>query len=468
MSENNQIISQNSEKLQNNSNQINEDVNNINNENDINLVNNIINNTIDNNISNKENFSKTSFKLSLSNNSQIEIPISQFNPSQFSFKPKSNASFTLTNNINNSFGNFYSPQKNRNVNEFEKQLTIEKLRKALAPPPHIDSKNREILHFQTEAKHFPKYPEFKKVTFDDLPELEIMILDDVDKKAFNIYEKIKFPPIEELAEIMKKKDIKEEDFDYYSSISYLLFTKRNDFSSNQRQLILKNIPLNSLNDFFANNQSFSLINDNSSLFYFSSSPSPSVSFPAKNINTLSMILNIIILCIQNDEDMKMFIENFGKEDVYYFIDNMCYLLQNSDNFRLQRKILGLFANFFIYNDEIILNYLRKVERIIDNNNMSTNIIIKLQQIMKIKQKKYINLIVGNKTEVEGKIKNNDTEAICYIIRFLIFILSGTQGNFIFEEKDYISILKFFRELKITNPKIDELIYQLKIRIKKLV
>ena len=147
---------------------------------------------------------------------------------------------------------------------------------------------------------------------------------------------------------------------------------------------------------------------------------------------------------------------------------MCYLLKNSDNFRLQRKILGLLANFFIYNDEIILNYLRKVERIIDSINIRTNIIIKLQQIMKIKQKKYINLIVGNKTEVEGKIKNNDIETICYIIRFLIFILSGSQGNFIFDEKDYVSILKFFRELKITNPKIDELIYQLKIRIKKLI
>ena len=468
MCENNQILSQNSEQLQNDSNQISEGENIINNENDINLGNNKINNIINNNISNNENFSKSSFKLSLSNNSQIEIPISQFNPSQFSFKPKSNESFTLTNNINNSLENYNSPQKNKNVNEFEKQLTVEKLRKALAPPPHTDSKNREILHFQTEAKHFPKYPEFKKVTFDDLPELEIMILDDVDKKAFNIYEKINFPPIEELSEIMKNKDIKEEDFDYYSSISYLLFTKRNEFSSNQRQLILKNIPLNIINDFFVNNQSSSINNDNSSLFYFSSSPSPSVSFPSKNINTLSMILNIIILCIQNDEDMKMFIDNFGKEDVYFFIDNMCYLLQNSDNFRLHRKILGLLTNFFIYNDEIILSYLRKIERIIDNNNMSTNIIIKLQQIMKIKQKKYINLIVGNKNEVEEKIKNNDIDTICYIIKFLIFILSGSQGNFIFDEKDYVSILKFFRELNIRNQKIDELVYQLKIRIKKLV
>ena len=468
MNSKNIIISQNSEKLQNDSKQINEGVNNINNENDINLVNNIFNNTIDNNISKKDNFSKSSIKLSLSNNSKIEIPISQFNPSQFSFKPKSKESFTLTNNINNSYGNFYSPQKNKNVNEFEKQLTIEKLRKALAPPPHTDSKNREILHFQTETIHFPKYPEFKKVTFDDLPELEIMILDDIDKKAFNIYEKINYPPIEDLAEIMKKKDIKEEDFDYYSSISYLLFTNKKVFSSNQRQLILKNIPLKSINAFFMNNQSFSLNDDNCSLFYFSFSPSPSVSFPAKNINTLSMILNIIILCIQNDEDMKMIIENFGKKEVYFFIDNMCYLLQNSDNFRLQRKILGLLANFFIYNDEIILNYLRKVERIIDSNNMRTNIIIKLQQIMKNKQKKYINLIVENKTEVEGKIKNNDIEDICYIIKFLTFILSGAQGIFIFNEKDYASILKFFRELKIRNSKIDALIYQLKVRIKKLV
>ena len=117
-----------------------------------------------------------------------------------------------------------------------------------------------------ETKTFPKYQEFKKVTFDDLPELEIMILDDIDKNIFNIYEKINYPPIEELAEIMKNKDIKKEDFDYYSSISYLLFINRNIFSSNQRQLILKNIPLNKINDFFSNNKSFSLINDNCSFF----------------------------------------------------------------------------------------------------------------------------------------------------------------------------------------------------------
>ena len=295
-----------------------------------------------------------------------------------------------------------------------------------------------------------------------------MVLDDVDKKEFNIYEKVKFPSIEEIAEIMKNKNINEEDFDYYSSVSYFLFIKRKEFSSAQRQLFLKNIPFNTLNDFFANYQKNSINNDSGTLFYFSSSPSLIISFPTKNINTLSMVLNIIIFCIQNDEDMKMFIENFGKDEVYFFIDNMCYLLQNNENFRLQRKILGLLTTFFIYNDEIILNYFRKVERIIDNLNISTNMIIKLQQIMKNKQKKYINLIVEHKNEIEEKIKNNNIDNICYIIRFLTFLLSGTQGNYIFDEKEYIDILKFFKELNLRNQKIDELIYQLKIRIKRLV
>lgn len=63
-----------------------------------------------------------------------------------------------------------------------------------------------------------------------------------------------------------------------------------------------------------------------------------------------------------------------------------HLLQMTSNFRLQRKILGLMTNFFNNNDEIILNFFRKVERIIDNNNISSNLIIKLQQIMKNKQK----------------------------------------------------------------------------------
>ena len=457
---------QNQNSPENSKNKIdisNEQMNYINKENDFNLNNNINNN----NNYNNENASKNSFKLSLSYQSQVEIPISQFNPSQFSFKPNSKTSLSFSNN--NSFNQYITPQKNyNNKNEFEKMLTVEKLRMALAAPPLTNSKNEKNYHFQTEAKHFPKYPEFKKVTYDDLPELEIMILDDIDKKAFAIYEKVNFPSIEEVTEIMKTKNIKEEDFDYYSSISYLLFIKRKEFSSNQRQLILKNIPFNILNDYFVNNQSYSFINDNNSILEYSSSPDNSSLFPTKDINTLCMILNIIIFSIQSDEDVKLFIEYFGKEEVFFFIDNMCYLLQNTNNFRLQRKILGLFTIFFQYNDEIILNFLRKVEKTIDNYNISSNIIIKLQQIMKNKQKKYINLIVGNKNEIEEKIRNNDIDKICYLIRFLTFILSGTQGAFIFDEKDYVSLLKFFRELNIRNQKLDEILFQLKIKIKKLI
>ena len=99
-----------------------------------------------------------------------------------------------------------------------------------------------------------------------------------------------FPSIEEVTEIMKTKNINEKDFDYYSSISYLLFIKRKEFSSNQRQLILKNIPFNILNDYFVNNQSYSFINDNNSILEYSSSPDNSSIFPTKNINTLCMIL----------------------------------------------------------------------------------------------------------------------------------------------------------------------------------
>ena len=41
-------------------------------------------------------------------------------------------------------------------------------------------------------------------------------------------------------------------------------------------------------------------------------------------------------------------------------------------------------------------------------------------------------------------------------------MSGTQGNFIFDEKDYVSLLKFFKDLEITNQKISEYIYELKL------
>ena len=445
--------------------EINPNSDKINKENDINLINsNSQNNNYDNNNNNTFSFKQ------VSNNSKVEICMISFNPSHFSFKPKSKESLSINSfNNNNSLEQQYiTPQKGDDGSPFEKMLTVQKLRWALSPHVFQENKNDDFFHFKTDAKHFPKYPEFKKVTFDDLPELEIMILDDVDKKTFKIYEKANFPPIEEIAEIMKSKNINEEDCDFFSSISYLLFIKRKEFSPEQRFLFLKNIPFSLLNDYFMNSQCY----DN----YFcdiSSSPSPHSSYANrpkndKSINTICMILNIILFCIQSGEDIKMFFDIFQKNEVYVFIDNLCNLLQMTNNFRLQRKILGLMTNFFNYNDEIILNFFRKVERIIDNNNLSSNMIIKLQQIMKNKQKKYIDLIVQNKNEIEAKIKNKDIEHICYIIRFLKFILSGTQGNFIFDEKDYVSLLKFFKDLEITNQKISEYIYELKLRIKRLL
>jgi hypothetical protein len=444
---------------------INEDIDSFNKENNINSNNISINNSVDN-VENNNNpsYSKTSNRVSLSNLSQLQIPLSPCNPSQFSFKPKSNVSFSISNN--NSLDKYITPQKNDNRNAFEKMLTVEKLRSALAPSNEKDDKDDEIFRSRTDAKHFPKYPEFKNVTLDDLPELEIMILDDVDKKTFNIYKNMNFPPIEEITEIMKDKSIKEEDFDYYSSVSYLLFLKRKEFLPNQRHLVLKNIPFNDINDFFINNQSYSFYND-SSINNSSSTPA-SFSFPTKNINTLCMILNIIIFCIQSDEDTKMFIENYGKDEVFFFIDNMCFLLQKIECFRLKRKIIGLLIAFFQYNDDIILNFFRKIENIIIYYNISSNVITKLQQIMKNKQKYYINLIISNKIGIKEKIKKNEIDSICYLIRFFIYILSGSQGSYIFDEKEYVNLLKCFRELNIKNQTINELIVQLKIRIKRLV
>ena len=206
-----------------------------------------------------------------------------------------------------------------------------------------------------------------------MPELEIMILD--DKKGFNIYKNINFPSIEEIPEIMKNKNINDEDFDYFSSISYLLFIKRKDLFPNKRQILLKNIPFSTINDFFVKSPSYLNINDNNSILNFSSSRVPLFFIPTKDINNLCMVLNIILSCIQSDDDMKLFIEHFGKGEVYFFIDNLCLLLQKIDHFRLQREILGLFTIFFQYNDEIILYFFRKIETIIDNINISSNIII---------------------------------------------------------------------------------------------
>ena len=446
---------------QNIKNENNDNTSFVNKENNINL-NNTLNSRSDNinNFNNSDNLIINSF----TNNYQVQIPNSTFNPSQFSFKPKSEASNSISNN--NSFEIFKSPPKKESKNSFEKMLTVEKLRYALAPSDNLDfSKNDEIFHFKTDVKHFPKYPEFKRVTYDDLPELEIMTLDDIDKKSFNIYSKISFPPVEELAELMKKKDIKEEDFDFYCSISYLLFIKRKEFSPKQRQLIIKNIPFDLINDIFNNNQNYSNDNENF-LNDISSFNSPSFSFSSKDINIICMIINIIILTIQCEEDMKYLIESYGKYELFNFIDNICYLLQFIDNFRLKRKILSLLTRFFQNSDEIILNYLRRIERIIDNYSISTNIIIKMQQILKNKQTNYINLLINSKNEIIEKIEKNDVEKICYLIKFLSFILSGSQGNYIFDENNYTDLFKFFRDLNKTNQNIEQSIARLKKSIKK--
>ena len=179
-----------------------------------------------------------------------------------------------------------------------------------------------------------------------------------------------------------------------------------------------------------------------------------------------MIINIIILTIQCEEDMKYLIESYGKYELFNFIDNICYLLQFIDNFRLKRKILSLLTRFFQNSDEIILNYLRRVERIIDNYNISTNIIIKMQQILKNKQTNYINLLINSKNQIIEKIEKNDVEKICYLIKFLSFILSGSQGNYIFDENNYTDLFKFFRDLNKKNQNIEQSIARLKKSIKK--
>ena len=78
---------------------INENIDSFNKENNINSNNISINNSVDHvENNNNPNYSKTSNRVSLSNLSQLQIPLSPCNPSQFSFKPKSNVSFSLSNN----------------------------------------------------------------------------------------------------------------------------------------------------------------------------------------------------------------------------------------------------------------------------------------------------------------------------------------------------------------------------------
>lgn len=108
----------------------------------------------------------------------------------------------------------------------------------------------------------------------------------------------------------------------------------------KRQLIIKNIPFDLINDIFNNNQNYSNDNENF-LNDISSFNSPSFSFSLKDINIKFMIINNIILTIQCEEGMKYLIECYGKYELFNFIDNICYLLQFIDNFRLKRKILSL-------------------------------------------------------------------------------------------------------------------------------
>ena len=400
--------------------------------------------------------------------SQSRYSLPACNPSQFSFKPKSNnqsndVSINQTiYQINN------TPQKeihSQNIFAFEKNITAEKLRKALAPKFLDFSEEDNIPHFNTEVKHFPKYPFFKKFSFDDLPELEIISLDDIDKNAFNICKNVKFPSIEEIAPLMKHKNILKEDFDYYSSIAYLLFIGRNNLTSEQRKIVLKNIPIDLINDFFDSiNENLSKNMQCPSLS--SCSLSSSFVYPNNNITTLCMILTIIILGIKYQTDLNVLKDNFGKKKLYLFINNMCILLNNSSNFRLQRKILSFFLCLFKVDDEILFTFLRKIENIIDENNISSNIVTKMQQILRNRQKEYIEFIIGDK-DIAQKIRNNSVEFICKKLKVLVFLLSGTQANYIFCEKDYVELLRFFRNLRLKNFQVDEQLRQLKFCIRKI-
>ena len=400
--------------------------------------------------------------------SQSRYSLPACNPSQFSFKPKSNnqsndVSINQTiYQINN------TPQKeihSQNIFAFEKNITAEKLRKALAPKFLDFSEEDNIPHFNTEVKHFPKYPFFKKFSFDDLPELEIISLDDIDKNAFNICKNVKFPSIEEIAPLMKHKNILKEDFDYYSSIAYLLYIGRNNLTSEQRKIVLKNIPIDLINDFFDSiNENLSKSMQCPSLS--SCSLSSSFVYPNNNITTLCMILTIIILGIKYQTDLNVLKDNFGKKKLYLFINNMCILLNNSSNFRLQRKILSFFLCLFKVDDEILFTFLRKIENIIDENNISSNIVTKMQQILRNRQKEYIEFIIGDK-DIAQKIRNNSVEFICKKLKVLVFLLSGTQANYIFCEKDYVELLRFFRNLRLKNFQVDEQLRQLKFCIRKI-
>ena len=400
--------------------------------------------------------------------SQSRYSLPACNPSQFSFKPKSNnqsndVSINQTiYQINN------TPQKeihSQNIFAFEKNITAEKLRKALAPKFLDFSEEDNIPHFNTEVKHFPKYPFFKKFSFDDLPELEIISLDDIDKNAFNICKNVKFPSIEEIAPLMKHKNILKEDFDYYSSIAYLLFIGRNNLTSEQRKIVLKNIPIDLINDFFDSiNENLSKSMQCPSLS--SCSLSSSFVYPNNNITTLCMILTIIILGIKYQTDLNVLKDNFGKKKLYLFINNMCILLNNSSNFRLQRKILSFFLCLFKVDDEILFTFLRKIENIIDENNISSNIVTKMQQILRNRQKEYIEFIIGDK-DIAQKIRNNSVEFICKKLKVLVFLLSGSQANYIFCEKDYVELLRFFRNLRLKNFQVDEQLRQLKFCIRKI-
>ena len=426
-----------------------------------------------NNQSMQEDQKNTSFSIHISENnnnsliSQSRYSLSVCNPSQFSFKPKSNnQSNDISINqtiyqINN------TPNKeihSENILAFEKNITAEKLRKALAPK-YLDFSDDEDSppHFNTEVKHFPKYPFFKKFSYDDLPELEIISLDDIDKNAFNICKNVKFPPIEKIAPLMKNKDIIKENFDYYSSIAYLLFTGKDNYTSEQRQIVLKNLPIDLINDYFNSiNENLSKSMQCPSL----SSLSSSFIYPNNDITTLCMILTIIILGVKYQIDLNVLKDKFGKKKLYLFINNMCILLNNSNSFRLQRKILSFFLSLFKVDDEILFDFLRKIENIIDKKDISSNIVTKMQQILRNRQKEYIDFIIEDK-DIAQKLRNNNVEFICKKLKVLVFLLSGTQANYIFCEKDYVNLLKFFKNLRLKNFQVDEQLKQLKRCIRKI-
>jgi hypothetical protein len=255
---------------------------------------------------------------------------------------------------------------------------------------------------------------FFKISDNNLPPMNELILDDFDKKTYDTLSIYNLPPLSELILKIQSDNITENDFILYSYISYSLYSNSNDISCIKEDIInlLSKLPINKID-------ASSISNDRS---------------------VINMLLNCIIFSLRNEEIVQSFIhlQTFNS-----FIGNIFKLFSNIKQYRIKRKINGVFNLLFYYSNNIVMQYFVKFHGLIDHIKFGSVMVIKMYQMMKDKQKAIIDSILTYKNGIK------DSKETITKLKVLGCFLNISEAELIYQEVKYLELFRYIRK----NPNI---------------